>query len=155
MISAREIMIATPISQISGLAKLLSASAIAVAGLSLVTPVTATSAIASTDSAPIGIALPMIAAIVPTNSASRCQASGVTPSGTGTTNQISRPIATATAIGIGLNPKIVLLVVLSLCSRERGGHSGRGRALFSGGAARQAALEGADLDEGAPMCASL
>ena len=55
-------------------------------------------------SAPIGMALPMMATMVPTNSASRCQALAVTPSGTGMTNQISRPIATATAAGSGLKP---------------------------------------------------
>ena len=104
LMSAREIMIATPMSQISGLAKLLSASAMATAGLSLVTPVSATSAIARIDSAPIGMALPMIAAMVATNSASRCQAFGATPSGTGMTNQMSRPMAQATAAGTGLNP---------------------------------------------------
>ena len=109
LISAREIMIAAPISQISGFAKLLSASPMAAAGLSLVTPVSATSVIARIDSAPIGMALPMMAAIVATNSASRCQAFGATPSGTGMTNQISRPIAQATAAGISLKPMVVVL----------------------------------------------
>ena len=75
----REIMIDTPISQISELEKLLSASAIAPAGVLLVTPVTATNVTATIDSAPIGIALPIMAAMVPTNNASRCQAFCVTP----------------------------------------------------------------------------
>ena len=100
----REIMIDTPISQMSEFEKLLSASAMAPDGLSLVTPVTATSATAIIDSAPMGMALPMMAAMVPTNSASRCQALGVTPSGTGMTNQISSAIATAMAAGSGLKP---------------------------------------------------
>ena len=100
----REIMIDTPISQISEFEKLLSASAMAPPAVSLVTRVSATSAIATIDSAPIGMALPMMAAMVPTNSASRCQASDVTPSGTGTTNQINRPSAMAMAVGSGLNP---------------------------------------------------
>ena len=100
----REIMIDTPISQISGLAKLDSASAMAPPGVALVTPVTATSAMATMDSAPIGIALPMMAAMVATNSASRCQALAVTPAGTGMTNQMISAIATATAAGSGLKP---------------------------------------------------
>ena len=60
-------------------------------------------AIAITDSAPIGIALPMIAAMVPMNSANRCQALGDTLSGTGATNQIrsARPIAMALGTGFG------------------------------------------------------
>src|SRR5690606_26852990 len=68
----------------------------------LVTWVIATSEIAITDSAPIGIALPMIAAMVATNSASRCQASGLTWAGAGITNQIKRPMPRATADGISL-----------------------------------------------------
>ena len=100
----REIMIDTPISQISELEKLLSASAMAPAGLSLVTSVIATRAMATIDSAPIGMALPMMAAMVATNSASRCHALGATPSGTGMTNQISRPMPTAMAMEVGLNP---------------------------------------------------
>jgi hypothetical protein len=91
-------MTAMAISQISGLAKPLSASAMAPSGLpGRVTSVMATSAIAITETAPIGKALPMMAAMVPVNSASRCQASGVTFSGTGITNQISAP--TEMAVG--------------------------------------------------------
>ncbi len=63
-----------PINQINGFAKLLKASFIASLGLSLVTPVTATNVIASIAIAPIGIALPIIAAITPINIASRCHA---------------------------------------------------------------------------------
>ena len=69
----------------------------------LVTPVAATSAIAIIDTAPIGKALPIIAAIVPTNSANKCQALGSTPWGTGITNQMIRVIATAIKVGIGRN----------------------------------------------------
>ena len=97
-------MIEMPISQISELEKLLSASPMAPAGLSLVTPVIATSAMAMMEMAPIGSALPMMAAMVATNRASRCQAFSVTPCGTGTTNQISSPRATDIAMGRRLKP---------------------------------------------------
>ena len=101
----REIIIATPINQISGLEKLLKASFIASAGFSAVTPVIATSIIAIIERAPIGIALPIIAAITPTNIANKCHACGVTPSGTGMTNQISKAKPSAIAVGKGLKPK--------------------------------------------------
>ena len=109
----REIMMDTPISQISGLAKLDSASLIAASGLSLVTPVNATSITATIDNAPMGIALPIIAAITPTNIARRCHACGVTPVGTGMTNQISRASPTATAAGTGLKPSLSMGTLLS------------------------------------------
>ena len=74
----REIIIEIPISQISGSANELNASLIAIsAGFLIglpsapnsgtVTCVTATSITAIIDNAPIGIALPIIAAITPTN----------------------------------------------------------------------------------------
>ena len=97
-------MMATPISQISGLPKLLKASAMALPGLSLVTPVIATSIMAMMDIAPIGIALPIMAAITPTNIANKCQACGETPSGIGIINQMIKPNASAMAEGMGLNP---------------------------------------------------
>src|SRR5574344_263423 len=100
----REIMIDTPISQISELEKLLRASFMAPAAFSLVTPVTATSAMAMMDSAPMGSALPMMAAMVPTNSASKCQALGVTPSGTGMMKPMTSHRANAIAVGKGLKP---------------------------------------------------
>src|SRR5450631_2600415 len=81
---------AATISQMSGLAKPLSESVSAAAGLpGLVTPVMATSAMAMTAKAPIGIALPMMATMVPVNKANRCHALGVTPAGTGMTNQMT------------------------------------------------------------------
>ncbi|VDY35830.1 Uncharacterised protein [Morganella morganii] len=100
----RETIIETPISQISSLEKPLRASASAAfAEPGLVTPVRATRAIATMETAPIGIALPIIAAIVPTKSASRCQALGSTPSGTGTANQIIQVIRTAIKEGTGFS----------------------------------------------------
>src|SRR5690606_36774804 len=107
--SPREIMIEMPISQISEFENPLSASAIAADGLSLVTPVIATSVIAMMECAPIGMNLPMIAAIVPMNSASICQALGLTPSGTGITDQITRVIATATIAGTGMNDSTLII----------------------------------------------
>ncbi|MND82397.1 hypothetical protein D3C80_742260 [compost metagenome] len=73
-------------------------------GLSLVTPVTATKVIAIIAIAPIGIALPMIAAITPTNIANKCHASGSTPAGTGITNQINNVINKEISVGRALNP---------------------------------------------------
>ncbi|CAI2474060.1 Uncharacterised protein [Serratia ficaria] len=97
-------MIEKPISQISGLEKPLSASSSAAPGLpGWVTPVTATSAMAITATAPIGIALPMMAMMVPINSASSCQALGATPSGTGMKNQTISVEATAHREGTGLS----------------------------------------------------
>src|SRR5258705_9205189 len=88
----------------SGLANPLSESTRAAAGLpGLVTPVIATSAIAITDSEPSGIALLMMPTMVPMNSANRCQALGVTPAGTGTTNQMASVRHTTTAQGTGLS----------------------------------------------------
>ena len=52
--------------------------------------------------APIGKTLPIIAAMVPTNKASKCHALGATPSGTGITNQINNVMPTAMATGISL-----------------------------------------------------
>ena len=98
--SPREIMMDTPISQISGSAKELSASRMAAAGLSAVTPVTATSVMARMDSAPMGMTLPMMAAITPTNMASRCHAWGLTPAGAGI-SQMPSASATAMAAGMG------------------------------------------------------
>src|SRR5450830_1364208 len=91
------------INQIKGLEKPLKASAIAPSGLpGRVTSVMATKEMATIDKAPIGMALPMMAAMVPINSASKCQALGLTLSGTGMTNQIRRVMATAIALGMGL-----------------------------------------------------
>ena len=111
----REIIIEIPISQISGSANELNASLIAIsAGFLIglpsapnsgtVTCVTATSITAIIDNAPIGIALPIIAAITPTNIDNKCQACGVTPSGTGMTNQINNAKPSAIAAGMGLKP---------------------------------------------------
>ena len=99
LIRPREIMMEMPISQIRELEKPLRASAMAPPGLALVTPVMATRAMATMDRAPMGMALPMIAAMVPMNRARRCQALGVTPWGTGMTNQISSVMAMATKAG--------------------------------------------------------
>lgn len=97
-------MIEKPISQISWLEKPLSASSSAAPGLpGLVTPVTATRAMAITETAPIGIALPMMAMMVPINSASSCQALGATPSGTGMRNQMISVAARAHREGSGLS----------------------------------------------------
>ena len=104
--SPREIMMEAPINQISGLAKLESASLMAFSGASAVTPVTATSVMATIDSAPMGMALPMMAAITPTNIASRCQARGVTPCGTGMANAISSASASAMPAGKSLKPSL-------------------------------------------------
>src|SRR5262249_18264062 len=103
LVPATATMTATTISQISGLAKPLSASTSAAPGLpGLVTPVMATSAIAMTDSEPSGIALLMMPTMVPMNNANKCQAFGGTPSGTGMTNQISSVRQTTMADGRGL-----------------------------------------------------
>ena len=83
----REIMMAIPIIQISVLFRLLNASLAAWAdgflmGLpsapisGTVTCNSATMVIASTAIAPMGMALPMMPAITPINSASRCHALG-------------------------------------------------------------------------------
>lgn len=73
-----------PINQIRSLENPLNASPIAaLVELGLVTPVTATNAIAIIETAPIGSALPIMAAIVPTKRANKCQALGSTPSGMG------------------------------------------------------------------------
>ena len=96
---------AIPINQISEFENPLSASFIASDGLSLVTPVKATSVIASTAIAPIGIALPIIATIVPTNSANKCHAFNDTPSGGGTINQ------KINTMPIEINPGIILISV--------------------------------------------
>src|SRR5215204_756514 len=94
---------ASTISQMSGLAKPLSASVKAAAGLpGLVLWVWGMKARATTDSEPIGIALRMIATIVPMNSANRCQALGETLAGTGMTNQIRSARPTAMAVGTSL-----------------------------------------------------
>src|SRR5512133_4022495 len=103
LVRATEIITAMAINQIKGLAKPLKASSMAPAGLpGRVTCVMATRDMATIDNAPIGMTLPMMAAMVPMNSASRCQALGLTLSGTGTTNQIRRVMPTAMAVGIGL-----------------------------------------------------
>jgi hypothetical protein len=74
--------------------------------LSLVTPLAATIAMAIIEMAPMGIALPIIAAIVPTKIASISQASEVRPSGSGIASHISRVIATAIAVGKGLKGSV-------------------------------------------------
>ena len=71
-------------------------------GVSAVTPVKATKEMAIMANAPIGRALPIIATMVATNSANKCQALSVTPSGVGITNQIIKPMAMANRVGIGL-----------------------------------------------------
>ncbi|BET79821.1 hypothetical protein GBFDFA_03015 [Edwardsiella anguillarum] len=97
-------MIEMPISQIRALEKPLRASFNAAAGFpGAVTPVRATSAIATTETAPIGSALPIMAAMVPTNSASSCQALALTPAGAGIINQRVRVIASAIRAGRGFN----------------------------------------------------
>ena len=99
-------MIDTPISQISGLAKLDNASFMASLALppsATVIPVTATKVIAKIDKAPMGIALPIIAAITPTNNASKFQAWSVTPSGVGI-KRIVTERAMAMTNGMGLKP---------------------------------------------------
>lgn len=68
------------INHIKSLEKPLSESAKALDSSSgLVTPVIATRAIATIDNAPIGMALLIIATIVPTKIASKCQALSLTP----------------------------------------------------------------------------
>src|SRR5665811_1013031 len=105
------------INQIKGLEKPLKASAIAPSGLpGRVTPVLATKEMATIDKAPIGMALPMMAAMVPINNASRCQASGLTLARTGMTNQIRRVMPTAMAVGIGLGREL-LSIALPSCNR--------------------------------------
>ena len=69
----------------------------ACAGLSLVTPVSATRVTAMIAMAPMGNTLPMMATIVAMNNASMCHAAGVTPVGTGITNQMIKPTKMATA----------------------------------------------------------
>ena len=98
---------ARPISQISGLEKPERASETAPLELSgLVTPVSATTVMAMIARAPMRMVLPMMAAMVATKIASRCQASGLTPSGTGITNQSASPRVTETRAGSGLNASI-------------------------------------------------
>ena len=101
-------MMEKPINQISGLENPLKASAIAPPGFGLVTPVNATSAIAITPIAPIGNALPMIAAMVAIKSANKCQALGLTPAGTGMTNQINAPITKAMIRGTILTSDFIV-----------------------------------------------
>ena len=71
-------------------------------GVSAVTPVNATKLMAIIANAPIGRALPMIATMVATNKANKCQALSVTPSGVGMTNQMIKPMAIASIVGKGL-----------------------------------------------------
>ena len=78
-------------------------------GVSPVTPLAATIEIAITEIAPIGMALPMIATIVPTNIASMSQAFGVSPSGKGITSQINRVVATAIAVDQGLKGSVGIM----------------------------------------------
>src|SRR3989338_7742325 len=99
LIRPREIMMEMQISQISELEKPLRASAMAALGLALVTPVMATKAMAIMARAPMGMALPMIAAMVPMNMANRCHALAETPAGTGMTNQMTSAMPTATQAG--------------------------------------------------------
>ena len=103
-------MMAIPIIQINELLRLLRASLVASAAFSLVTPVSATKVMPKIAIAPMGMALPMMPAMMPTNNAKRCHASGDTPCGTGMTNQIISVSASATAAGIGLKPMLSLLV---------------------------------------------
>src|SRR5450631_813246 len=99
----KDTITAATISQMSGLANPLRESVSACAGLpGLVTPVMATSAMAMTANAAMGIALPMIATIVPVNRANRCHALGVTPAGTGMTNQMTSVSTITNAVGSGL-----------------------------------------------------
>ena len=72
-------MMAIPIIQMSELLRLLKASLVASAAFSLVTPVSATKVMPKIAMAPIGMALPMMPAMMPTNNAKRCHASGDTP----------------------------------------------------------------------------
>ena len=80
------------------------------AGFSAVTPVTATNMMAIIDNAPIGITLPIIAAITPTNNANKCHACGVTSFGAGITNQINNVKPTAIAAGMGLKPSLLSII---------------------------------------------
>ena len=64
------------------------------------TPVAAHSAIAMTDRAPIGAALPMMPTIVARKIAKRCQAAGSSPEGVGM-NQVIRPTTRHTASASG------------------------------------------------------
>src|SRR5690554_935464 len=94
-------MMATAISQMRGLLKLLSAFLIVMAGSGLVTWLIATNITAMIEIAPNGIALPIMAAIVPTNRASMSQPSSETLVGWGK-HQIATPINTAIVAGRGL-----------------------------------------------------
>jgi len=60
--------------------------------------------------APMGKTLPMMATMVAMNKASICHASGVTPFGTGITNQIIKPTKMAIAAWIGLNGMSNILI---------------------------------------------
>ena len=71
-------------------------------GVSAVTPVNATKLMAIIARAPIGSALPMMATMVATKRANKCQALSVTPAGVGITNQMIRPMAIAIIVGMGL-----------------------------------------------------
>src|SRR5665647_1308046 len=114
LVKATAIIMAMAINQINGLEKPLKASAIAPSGLpGRVTSVIATKEMATIDKAPIGMALPMMAAMVPINNASKCHASGLTLSGTGMTNQIRRAMPIATAVGMGLGREGLFIAVFS------------------------------------------
>lgn len=63
------------------------------------TRLAAQTAMATTATEPIGAALPMMAMIVATKTAARCQALGASPDGVGMI-QTARPTAVATASGI-------------------------------------------------------
>ncbi len=100
----REIIIEIPINQIKGLEKMLSASLILASGVSAVTPVTATKAIPIIDKAPIGIALAIMAVIIPINIAKSVHPSANTSSGTGMTKRMTKATAREIIAGIGLKP---------------------------------------------------
>src|SRR5471030_3228871 len=110
-------MMEIPISQIRLFEKPRNASLSAAVGLpGLVTPVSATSAMAMMEMAPMGRALPIIAAIVPTNSARRCHALGVTSCGAGITNQIISVIIIAIREGTGFSG-VIRSIIFSLFQR--------------------------------------
>jgi len=94
----REIRIATTISQISGLAKLLSASVMAPLDEVEVTCDNDTMTIAIIAITPIGITLRMMATMVVRKIATSPQALGVSPAGQGSSNRVT---STAVAISAG------------------------------------------------------
>lgn len=94
----REIRMATTISQISGLEKLLSASVMAPLDEPEVTWVSETMTMAIKAITPMGMTLRMMATMVVRKMATSCQPLGVSPSGTGIS---SRPNSTAVAISAG------------------------------------------------------